>query len=661
MKHRLSERYVVIQCLGAGGFGSTYLAEDQQLPNHPQCVVKQLKPQLPIHIARRQFDTEAKMLYELGRQHDQIPQLYAHFEENQAFYLIQEFIEGTNLGQLIPGDRWTEGDVIAFLQDVLGILQFVHEQNVIHRDVKPANLIKRARDGKIVLIDFGAVKQISTQLVPATGNTTTVGFAIGTPGYMPNEQQGGKPRFSSDIYAVGIVAIQALTGLAVADLSEDLQTGELIWEKSAEVSPGLAAILNKMVRVHFRDRYLSAADVLHDLHVLQNPPTPNLPAQVVPKKLLRLRRRGVAIASSLCVGLGLGLVGYQYLRSEDRPSGVSQPTTKESPVLPLKDLTLANTLTVHTGAVFAIAISSDGQTFASGSGDQTIKLWKLDTGELLRIFPGQQTGQQPGHKDAVVAVAISPDSKTLVSASRDQTVKVWNLQTGALLHTFPHPEILKSIAISPDNQTVATGGEDHRIRIWNLKTGQLLDTFDEPLPGVGVEAVAITPDGRVLVSGSEDRTVKLWDLKTHKRLYTLVGHSSEVETIAISPNGQTIASGGRDGIFLWNRETGMLRLTFPQPSALTRSLVFSPDGRTLISGHEDNTIKLWNLDGELLNTLSGHADWILSVAISPDGKTLISGSRDKRIKIWRSPFPSHSMMEKRDSGTDNDSSATNRQ
>lgn len=268
----LRGRYQIIRLLGSGGFGDTYLAVDRDLPGSPQCVVKQLKSknvQSSIwQTARRLFETEAQVLYRLGK-HEQIPQLLAHFEENQEFYLVQEFIEGEDLSQeLVPGKQLNEVEVIALLQDILTILGFVHQQNVIHRDIKPSNLIRRQHDGKFVLIDFGAVKEIST-LVGNTQGQISGTVLVGSSGYMPSEQLGGKPRFSSDIYALGMTAIQALTGTLPDELPEDAETGEVDWREYAQVSNHLAAILNKMVRSHFRDRYQSTTEVLSDLAKLK--------------------------------------------------------------------------------------------------------------------------------------------------------------------------------------------------------------------------------------------------------------------------------------------------------------------------------------------------------------------------------------------------------
>ncbi len=276
----LGGRYQIIRHLGAGGFGNTFVAVDGHLPGKPHCVVKQLKLKttaepIVLQTVRRLFNTEAEVLYQLGN-YDQIPRLYAHFEEDEEFYLVQELIEGRELRQELPlGQQLSETEVIRLLHEIIEILAFVHQQNVIHRDIKPANLIRRKQDGKLVMIDFGAVKQISSQVINSQGQTSLT-VAIGSPGYMPTEQQAGKPRFCSDIYAVGMIGIQALTGVYPTQLPEDSATSEIIWRDRVQVSPDLADILDKMVRYDFRQRYQSAAEALKSLHFLRSRPfTPN--------------------------------------------------------------------------------------------------------------------------------------------------------------------------------------------------------------------------------------------------------------------------------------------------------------------------------------------------------------------------------------------------
>ncbi|MEO1006131.1 MAG: serine/threonine-protein kinase [Cyanobacteria bacterium J06638_38] len=272
----LGSRYRVIEYIAKGGFGKTYLAEDTQLPGKDKCVVKQLYPSVDdpyfIKVARRLFKTEAETLNTLGV-HNQIPRLMAYFEEDEKFYLVQQYIEGHTLTkELVAGEPWSERKVVELLKDCLGILSFIHAQGVIHRDVKPDNLICRQSDHKLVLVDFGTVKEViaeQTQLVPAT-------VAVGTKGYMPTEQARGKPRTASDIYALGVIAIQAMTGVHPTQLAEN-DSGEIIWQDKVQCSSQLKEIVSKMTRYQFKERYQSAQSTIAALASLESKSKPVTP------------------------------------------------------------------------------------------------------------------------------------------------------------------------------------------------------------------------------------------------------------------------------------------------------------------------------------------------------------------------------------------------
>ncbi|MBD2343883.1 CHASE2 domain-containing protein [Anabaena subtropica] len=268
----LGGRYDISRILGAGGFGRTYLAQDTQRPGNPTCVVKQLMPARKdtkfLQVARRLFTTEAEILESLGK-HQQIPELLAYFEVKEEFYLVEEYIPGHTLNEELPPvtSVQSEAFVMEMLKGVLEVLAFVHEHRVIHRDVKPTNIIRSAQDNRLVLIDFGAVKLMQP---PTDEKTELATVAIGTRGYAPPEQFAGHPRLASDIYAVGMMGIQALTGILPQELPLDPETGNVMWQNNAEISEELAVILDKMVRYHFSDRYQSAAAVLKDLNQMKN-------------------------------------------------------------------------------------------------------------------------------------------------------------------------------------------------------------------------------------------------------------------------------------------------------------------------------------------------------------------------------------------------------
>lgn len=275
----LGSRYKIIKPLSKGGFGTTYLAEDTQYPDNLKCVVKKLHSNVDnpefLAIARKMFAKEAKALAKLGK-HDQIPRLLAYFEQEREFYLVQEYVRGVTLtSELIINQPWSEAKVIDFLQDLLGIIEFVHRNGVIHRDIKPDNLIRRALDNKLVLVDFGTVKEVVQEQTQAIALTVSVG----TQGYMPTEQARGKPRFASDIYAAGMIAVQAFTATHPLQLPED-ENGETLWQERANCSPRLKEIISKMVRYHFKERYHSAQEIITNLNIAKNNATSGMNSEV---------------------------------------------------------------------------------------------------------------------------------------------------------------------------------------------------------------------------------------------------------------------------------------------------------------------------------------------------------------------------------------------
>ena len=266
-------RYYVVKQLGRGGVGVTFVAQDQQCFDS-LCVVKQLKPKSSndktLEIARRLFNREAEIMNRLGHC-DRIPRLLAYFEHQNDFFLVQELIEGHDLSQeIIAGKPWSEEQTIALLTDILDVLSIVQQHSVIHRDLKPSNLMRRTKDQKIVLIDFGSVKQVSTQIIDAAGEVKQT-VAVGTKSYMPMEQMMGRPGFYSDIYAVGIIAIQALTGVPAKKYTIN-ENGEIIWrnllDSKLNYQPQFLNILDRMVRYRYQERYNSAGAVLSDLKQL---------------------------------------------------------------------------------------------------------------------------------------------------------------------------------------------------------------------------------------------------------------------------------------------------------------------------------------------------------------------------------------------------------
>ncbi len=260
----LDRRYRLLEILGEGGFGKTFLAQDTKRPGNPLCVVKQLKTNFStseVFIkAQELFYREAETLEDLGK-NPNIPTLFAYFVENELLYLVQEYVSGHTLSQeLIPQQPLPEAKVIEILQQLLLILQFIHSKNVIHRDIKPENIIRQEADGRLILIDFGAVKKVTTSQQQQT--------IIGTPQYVPEEQLHGKTTFSSDLYAVGIIALQALTGI-IPDY--DSNWPEILNKNNFIISDRLSCFLLTMSARVASQRYQSATEALRVLDTILKP------------------------------------------------------------------------------------------------------------------------------------------------------------------------------------------------------------------------------------------------------------------------------------------------------------------------------------------------------------------------------------------------------
>src|SRR5919199_425449 len=646
----LQERYRALKLIGQGGFGRTFLAVDEGQPSKPYCIIKQFFPQAQ-GIANRQkaaelFEQEAVRLEELG-QHPQIPQFLAHFEQENRQYLVQEFIEGQNLAQVLKAEGiFGEKQIRDLLNSLLPVVEFIHTRNVIHRDIKPENILRR-HDGQLVLVDFGAAKYATGTALARTGT------AIGSAGYAAPEQAGGKAVFSSDLYSLGVTCLHLLTQTEPFDLYS-FSDATWVWRNylSRAVSRRLSQVLDKMVAMATSRRFQSAIEVLDALN------SPIYPRTTTPK-----------------------VTPVQ--------SATPFPQARFAPPsnLPIQNWRCVDTLKGHTQSIRSLAITPDGEILASGSDDKTIKIWQLATGQELCTLRG--------HSKAVCAIAISPDGEILASGSEDKTIKLWQLSKGMQIGTLTlgnwfskDSGCVYSVAMSPQEQMLASLDNSGTVKLWNLKTGQEIRRLQGDTSWIN--AIAISPTGQTLVTASGD-SIQLWNLRTGRQFRILSGHKSWVRTVTFSPDGQTLASGSDDAtIKLWHLKSGQELCTlrghlrsiysvafspiyqlFPDtdvsqvgrssgdypPQAALEQVTYSagerkasaapstkPFAKTqelqvrqiLGSTSDDQTIKLWDTStGQELCTLSGHASWVHAIAFSPDGQTLVSAGGDSMIYIWQ--------------------------
>ena len=267
----LRSRYQILNVLGKGGFGTTFAARDLTLPEDSLCVIKQLRPMSSdngvLEMAKTLFHREAKILGHV-LEHPQVPKLLDSFEEQQRFYLVQQYIKGNNLHREVRlNGTFSEEGVKQFLSEILPIMEYLHKKRIVHRDIKPANIIRRQDDRQLVLIDFGAVKNdLNSVLINSLddGHAFTA-FAVGTAGFAPPEQLARRPVYASDIYALGVTCIYLLTGKTPKTLDTDPLTGQINWQKAVSVSQEFAEVLEKMMKISVRERYRSTEEVLDAL------------------------------------------------------------------------------------------------------------------------------------------------------------------------------------------------------------------------------------------------------------------------------------------------------------------------------------------------------------------------------------------------------------
>lgn len=669
---KLRGRYRPTKPLAQGGFGRTYIAVDEDRLN-TFCVIKQLVPQESGSAVSQGthdktielFYQEATQLSKLG-EHPQIPTLFAFFEEEGRLYLVQEYIDGQTLWhEMEQKGRFSEAKVKQVLAQLLPVLRFVHQNNVVHRDITPVNILRRHRDGKLMLIDFGVSKQL-TQTTLAEAGTK-----VGTVGYAPLEQlRSGHAYPASDIYSLGVTCIQLLTHARPDVLFDPLQGWrwrQHLAAKHLSVSHRLGFILDKMIEERLGDRYQSVDDIVRDI----KNPTTGKPQRRVAKTAKK----------TMTASQDYAPVTPQRNPNSLPPTAIDSPTSSKPPgrsmpppppkpsssstPLPsspqasssIKDVTpishvpplpktrgwhCAYTLPAPTSLVTCVAIHElNSPTMPQSSQvtrplipwvvggclNNTVLVWNLQTGKLQYALDR--------HRRPVNAIAISPDGQILASGSDDATVKLWNLQTGQLLNTLSgHLRGVTSLAFAPDGSFLVSGSKDRTIQLWHPKQADATMTLTAR--SGSIKAIALSPDGQWIASGGLDNKIHWWNLRDRTLVHTLSGHMSSVLSVTISPDGQFLASGSKDRtVKIWHLESGREVATLANHLWDVNALVFSANGKHLISGSSDKTIKVWDVaEQRVCHTLSGHLGAIHGLAVSRNGQAIISGSWDKTIKVW---------------------------
>ncbi len=604
---RLRDRYLAIQPIGQGGFGRTFKAIDEDKPSKPFCVIKQFFPQIEgtaaAHKAAELFTQEASALEQLDNPY--IPKLLAYFiTPDGRQYLVQEFIDGQNLkAELETNGSFSIDRIRELLITLLPVLDYIHQRGFIHRDIKPENIIRRAEDGRLFLVDFGAAKMTTPDRSQLQGTT------IGTPEFMAPEQSWGRAFPSSDLYSLGVTCIHLLTGVSPFMLFND-DRGEWVWRDraAAPLDPQLAAVLDKLIQQKPVDRYPNTPAAIAALtgdRVAVNPPitavTNSEISATTPTPIVsQPTPSNIAIATAttqhewVCtytfewhskpINASAFFPNGQYLISGD-DGGTVAIWNLNIPQQPIATYRTNN-------SVWAVAASPNLSQVASGDKDRKIQLRRKESIGNSKQELRCDFSSVDSHTGFVYAVRFSPDGQILASGGADRKIRLWNTDNGKIVYTLDgHQDAVTALQFMPNGKILISTGADRTIRFWDLDRKQLLKTIEAH--DQKIHALALGADGQTIVTGSSDRSVQLRQLGTSNH-HLLLGHQDAVLTVAISPNGKTIASGSIDGIVnIWDVSTLQLLSSFPAHHSAVKSIEFQPHGNSLISASWDRTIKVW--------------------------------------------------------------------
>jgi eukaryotic-like serine/threonine-protein kinase len=648
--------YRLLHLLGQGGFANVYLGEHTHL--NTRAAVKVLHEQMEALILEK-FLKEAQTIATL--KHPHILRVLDFGMDDSTPFLVMEYAPGGSLRKKHPHSSVVPlPTIVQYVKQVTAALQYAHDQQLVHRDVKPENMLVEAQ-GLIVLADFGiAIPIYDTEAVA----TQEVG---GTPYYMAPEQCRGKAREASDQYALGVVVYEWLCGalpfygasaieIAMHHLMDPPPS---LQEKGIGIPEAVEQVVSRALLKNPQERFSSVSEFAQALEQAAQPKKSSI--AVLPLSLL-LSPQGsnskhlpatlqepalsaqstvstmflaqAAKSSSPAGTLYSTYYGHAYALSKAQQSSNGNGTHLSS-IVSKETMQLWNTAIGkslpprgYSKHVSMVAWSPDGKYIASGGWDKIVQIWDAKT--------GAQVNACQGHDRFVFAVAWSPDGTRIASGSTDRTVRVWDAQKGKLIRTYDgHSGFVFAVAWSPNEQHIASGGGDKTVQVWDAKTGEQASIYSDHCDGIS--GVAWSPNGILIASGSHDKTVRIWNVNTGKCVCIYTRHSNIALAIAWSPDGTRIASGGPDGsVHVWDVTTGERVYSYNHHSQVIHALAWSPDGTRITSGGADKTAHVWEATtGKRILTYRGHSDSVNALAWSPDSVQIASGSKDGTVQVWQ--------------------------
>jgi eukaryotic-like serine/threonine-protein kinase len=583
--------YRLLRLLGHGGFASVYLGEHIHLGT--QAAIKVLDTRLSseeIEVFRNEARTIARL------EHPHIVRVLDFGTEDRVPYLVMSYAPNGSLRQHYPkGARLAAAKILPYVKQIAEALQYAHQEKLIHRDVKPENMLL-GRNHEVLLSDFGLA------IVAYSSSNQGPRDAAGTIAYMAPEQARGKPRPASDQYALAVTAYEWLCGVRPFDGSYEevaiqhvLRPPPPLRERVPLLSAAIEEVVLKALAKDPQQRFVSVrafADAFEQACLSEQPITETL-----------------ASTSSL----------------------------KALTTTPQQENTTFAIERASASAVYAVAWSPDRRRIAVGRRDRTVKIWDATTGASGLTYLG--------HAGGVTAVAWSPDGHFIASASLDKTAQVWNAITGHKVASYSnHAGMVYAIAWSPhvpsaspeSGSRIAStsgGGSDTSVHVWDASSGHTVLTYRH---AYWVRAIAWSPDGNAIASGSWHE-VQVWESGTGRKLCTYRGHEGWVRAVAWSPDGKHLASTSEDKtVQVWEPIKGRLVASFRGHADWVRIVVWSPDGKRIASVSRDNVMQIWDAaTGNTILTYHGHATALDAIMWLPDGRHVAAASGEGAIQVWQ--------------------------
>jgi eukaryotic-like serine/threonine-protein kinase len=619
-------QYRLIRLLGTGEFADVYYGE--HVHHNTPAAVKVLHTQLN-STEVQQFLAQTSLLSHL--QHPHIVRILDYGVEHAVPYLVMDYAPHGSLRQRHPrGSRLPLATIVLYVNQIVDALQYVHEQNLIHRDIKPHNMLIGANQ-EILLSDFG-IAVLSQNM---GYRRQTVQDFEGTILYAAPEQIRTIPRIASDQYALGVVVYEWLCGdWPFHGTAEEIASQHVLAQPPPLITkvPSLSPVVEQVVfKALAKDPYQRFENVQEFAKALERasrlravPPTPHNLSPLSPLPSLPL-------SSSLSSPV---------------------PKTPSSPGIPATSPVAHLTYRGHGEKVHMLAWSPDGHAIASSSADETVQVWDASSGRTLVTLRGNSLQAQ--------AIAWSPDSHYLATTYGllSETVQIWDASSGKVSSTHArysgHSESIQALAWSPlargtlsggevIGEYIASTGDDGTVQVWDVTSGRTAFTYRGHLKlsassgtSISIKTLAWSPDGKRIASGGDDKRVHVWDALTGSNIVVYYAHSDIINALTWSPGSTHIASASDDKtVHVWDASTARKVFIYTGHSDSVTGVAWSPDGIRVASSSRDETVHLWHaLTGRTLTTYTGHTDWVSAVAWSPAGKAIAAGSWDKTVQVW---------------------------